>query len=187
MLTTAFALDTPAAVRYPRGTGPGVAVERELTPLPVGKGEIRRDSRRRAHRIAILAFGGMLHPVLGAAEEIDATVANMRFVKPIDEDLVAYLARTHEALVTVEENVVAGGAGSAVAEALADQGFAVPILHLGLPDEFVDHGDPGVLLAHCGLDAKGIAASITARFGVARTEAIPPVPAEIVKISTPAA
>ena len=185
MLTTAFMLDTPAAVRYPRGAGPGVAVERELKPLAVGKGEIRRDSRRRTHRMGILAFGSMLHPALAAAEEIDATVANMRFVKPIDTELITYLARTHEALVTVEENVVAGGAGSAVAEALAAEGFAVPILHLGLPDEFIDHGDPALLLAHCGLDAKGIAASITARFGALHGDAA--VAAIVVNIAKPAA
>ena len=185
MLTTAFMLDTPAAVRYPRGAGPGVAIERELKPLAVGKGEIRRDSRRRTHRVGILAFGSMLHPALAAAEEIDATVANMRFVKPIDTELITYLARTHEALVTVEENVVAGGAGSAVAEALAAEGFAVPILHLGLPDEFIDHGDPALLLTHCGLDAKGIAASITARFGVLHGDAA--VAAVVVNIAKPAA
>ena len=164
-----------------------MTVERELTSLVVGKGEIRRDARRRTHRIAILAFGSMLHPALAAAEEIDATVANMRFVKPIDAELVAYLARTHEALVTVEENVVAGGAGSAVAEALAAEGFALPVLHLGLPDEFIDHGDPAVLLEHVGLDAKGIVASITARFGAARNEAIPAAPAEVVENAKPAA
>ena len=185
MLTTAFMLDTPAAVRYPRGAGPGVAIERELKPLAVGKGEIRRDSRRRTHRVGILAFGSMLHPALAAAEEIDATVANMRFVKPIDTELITYLARTHEALVTVEENVVAGGAGSAVAEALAAAGFAVPILHLGLPDEFIDHGDPALLLTHCGLDAKGIAASITARFGALHGDAA--VAAVVVNIAKPAA
>ena len=183
MLTTAFMLDTPAAVRYPRGAGTGVAIERELNALPIGKGEIRRDSKR--HRIAILAFGSMLHPALAAAEEIDATVANMRFVKPIDLELIAYLARTHEALVTVEENVIAGGAGSAVAEALADQKFAVPILHLGLPDEFIDHGDPAIQLAHCGLDAKGIAASIVERFGARKNEAA--APAMVVNIAKPAA
>jgi 1-deoxy-D-xylulose-5-phosphate synthase len=182
MLTTAFMLDTPAAVRYPRGTGPGVAIDRALAALPVGKGEIRRDSRQ--HRIAILAFGSMLHPALAAAEEIDATVANMRFVKPLDTDLVSYLARTHEALVTVEENVVAGGAGSAVAEALAGGEFAVPILHLGLPDAFIDHGDPALLLAHCGLDAMGIAKAIVARFGARRGETPS---ATVVKIAKPAA
>jgi 1-deoxy-D-xylulose-5-phosphate synthase len=185
MLTTAFMLDTPAAVRYPRGAGPGVAVERELKPLAVGKGEIRRDSRRRTHRIGILAFGSMLYPALAAAEEVDATVANMRFVKPIDTELIAYLARTHEALITVEENVVAGGAGSAVGEVLAAEGFAVPVLHLGLPDEFIDHGDPALMLRHCGLDAKGIAASITARFGALHGDAA--VAAVVVNIAKPAA
>jgi 1-deoxy-D-xylulose-5-phosphate synthase len=149
----------------------------------MGKGEIRRDSKQ--HRIAILAFGSMLHPALAAAEEIDATVANMRFVKPLDNELVAYLARTHEALVTVEENVVAGGAGSAVAEALAAEGFSVPMLQLGLPDEFIDHGDPALLLSRCGLDAKGIAASIAARFGARRNETTPS--ATVVKIAKPAA
>ena len=109
MLYTAFTLDTPAAVRYPRGTGPGVAVRTEMRALPVGKGELRRETKRRAQRIAILAFGSMLHPALAAAEEIDATVANMRFVKPIDIDLIERLARTHDGLVTIEENVIAGG------------------------------------------------------------------------------
>jgi 1-deoxy-D-xylulose-5-phosphate synthase len=181
MLTTAFMLDTPAAVRYPRGAGPGVAIERELKALPVGKGEIRRDSKR--HRIAILAFGSVLHAALAAAEELDATVANMRFVKPLDSELAIYLARTHEAVVTVEENVVAGGAGSAVAEALSAAGFAVPMLHLGLPDEFVDHGDPAVVLAHCGLDAKGICAAVVQRFG-RKSDATP---ATVVNLAKPAA
>ena len=107
----------------------------------------------------------MLHPALEAAEQIDATVANMRFVKPLDIDLVEWLARAHDGLVTVEENVIAGGAGSAVAEALAERGIALPILHLGLPDNFIEHGDPGVLLQRCGLDATGIAAAIAGRFG----------------------
>ena len=165
MLFTAFTLDTPSAVRYPRGTGPGVPVQQEMRALPIGKGELRRESKRRTQRIAILAFGALLQPALAAAEEIDATVANMRFVKPIDIELIAWLAKHNDYLVTVEENVVAGGAGSAVAEALAERGIVIPMLHLGLPDKFVDHGDPAVLLAQCGLDAKGIAASITARFG----------------------
>src|SRR5437016_2285273 len=183
MLTTAFMLDTPAAVRYPRGAGSGVTIERELKGLPIGKGEIRRDSKR--HKIAILAFGSMLHPALAAAEEIDATVANMRFVKPLDVDLVTYLARTHEALVTVEENVVAGGAGSAVSEALAAAGLLVPILHLGLPDEFIDHGDPAMLLAHCGLDSKGIAGSVLRRFGSRKSDS--PAPPVVVNPAKPAA
>jgi 1-deoxy-D-xylulose-5-phosphate synthase len=172
MLYTAFTLDTPSAVRYPRGNGPGVAVQPDMRALPIGKGELRRESKRRTHRIAILAFGSMLHPALAAADEIDATVANMRFVKPIDAELIEWLAKSHESLVTVEENVIAGGAGSAVAEALAARGIAMPILHLGLPDEFIDHGDPALLLARCGLDAKGIAASIVERFGARPTELV---------------
>jgi 1-deoxy-D-xylulose-5-phosphate synthase len=165
MLYTAFTLDTPTAVRYPRGSGPGVAIEAEMRALAVGRGEIRREGKRRPHRVAILAFGSMLHPALAAAEEFDATVANMRFVKPLDAELILKLAREHDALVTVEENVVAGGAGSGVSELLAAEGIAVPMLHLGLPDRFVDHGDPAFLLAQVGLDAKGIAASIHAHFG----------------------
>jgi 1-deoxy-D-xylulose-5-phosphate synthase len=165
MLFTAATLGSPAAVRYPRGAGPGVPVEAIMRALPVGKAELRREGKRRNHRIAFLAFGPMLHPALAAAEEFDATVANMRFVKPLDHDLVLKLAREHDALVTVEENVIAGGAGSAVAEALARAGVATPILHLGLPDEFIDHGDPAMLLAHVGLDAKGIGAAVRERFG----------------------
>jgi len=170
LLYTAFTLDTPAAVRYPRGAGPGVAIEAAMTALPVGKGEVRRRTSRRTNRIAILAFGSMLQPALAAAEELDATVANMRFVKPLDVELVSKLAQGHDALVTIEENVVQGGAGSAVAEALAAEAIVIPILHLGLPDAFVDHGDPAQLLADCGLDARGIVASVNARFGQRRTD-----------------
>ena len=164
MLYTATTLNSPAAVRYPRGAGPGAAVDTAMRAIPVGKGEIRREGKRRTQRIAILTFGPMLQAALAAAEELDATVANMRFVKPLDVELAAKLAREHDALVTVEENVVAGGAGSAVAEALAAAGVAVPMLHLGLPDRIIDHGDPAFLLAHVGLDAKGIVASIQAHF-----------------------
>jgi 1-deoxy-D-xylulose-5-phosphate synthase len=164
LLTTAFQMNTPAAVRYPRGSGPGIPVDPALAALPIGKGELRRSAKRRTHRIAILAFGSLLYPALAAAEELDASVANMRFVKPLDAELVRALAHDHDALVTVEENVVAGGAGSAVAEFLAAERIALPILHLGLPDRFIDHGDPAFLLAHVGLDAKGIGASIHARF-----------------------
>jgi 1-deoxy-D-xylulose-5-phosphate synthase len=171
MLYTAFTLDTPSAVRYPRGSGPGTAIQNEMRALAVGKGELRRETKRRTQRIAILAFGSMLHPSLAAGEEIDAMVANMRFVKPIDIELIEWLAKANDYLVTVEENVVAGGAGSAVAEALAGLGIVVPILHLGLPDKFIDHGDPALLLSKCGLDAKGIAASIVARFGARLVEA----------------
>jgi 1-deoxy-D-xylulose-5-phosphate synthase len=164
MLYTGSVLGTPAAVRYPRGAGPGVPIETAMHALPVGKGEVRREAKQRANRIALLAFGPMLHPALAAAEELDATVANMRFVKPLDVELVLRLAREHDALVTIEEGVIAGGAGSAVAEALAAAGLVTPMLHLGLPDQFIDHGDPAFLLAHVGLDAKGIAASVKARF-----------------------
>jgi 1-deoxy-D-xylulose-5-phosphate synthase len=171
MLTTAFLLGTPAAVRYPRGTGPGVTAQAELAPIPAGKGEIRRASSRRTGRVAILAFGSMLRPALAAGDELDATVVNMRFVKPLDDALVAKLAREHDALVTVEENVVMGGAGSAVGESLAAAGIEVPLLHLGLPDAVVDHGDPVELLAACGLDEAGIVRAVRARFGERRADA----------------
>jgi 1-deoxy-D-xylulose-5-phosphate synthase len=170
MLYTAYLQDTPTAVRYPRGSGPGVAVAKQMTVLPIGKGEIRRTASRRTNRIAILAFGSLLKAALGAAEELDATVANMRFVKPLDVDLVSRLALEHDCLVTVEENVVTGGAGSAVAETLAEQGILIPLMQLGLPDTFIDHGDPAQLLAKWGLDARGIVASVNARFAPLRTD-----------------
>ncbi|HYD96394.1 MAG TPA: 1-deoxy-D-xylulose-5-phosphate synthase [Noviherbaspirillum sp.] len=160
MLTTAYQYQGPAAVRYPRGAGIGAEIGKELRAIPLGKGEVRREGKG----VAILAFGTMLAPALGAAEALNATVANMRFVKPLDVELVKQLAQSHDALVTVEEGCVMGGAGSAVAEALAEAGIVKPVLHLGLPDRFVDHGDAGQLLALCGLDAKGIAASIRKRF-----------------------
>jgi len=172
MLYTAFTLETPTAVRYPRGAGPGVAVENEMTVLPVGRGDVRRTSARRADRVAILSFGAVLRHALAAGEALDATVANMRFVKPLDAALVAKLAKDHDAFVTVEENVVMGGAGSAVAEALAAAGIEIPLLQLGLPDAFIDHGDPAELLADCGLDAAGIVAAVQARFGHRRPEVV---------------
>ena len=165
MLYTGFTLDGPVAVRYPRGSGPGVPVVAAMTALPVGRAEVRRESARRHHRIAILAFGSMLQPALTAGEALDATVVNMRFVKPLDVDLLVRLASQHSAFITVEENVVAGGAGSAVSEALIAAGTTVPILHLGLPDRFPDHGDPAEILRECGLDGDGIAAAIQRRFG----------------------
>jgi len=152
MLTTALGIDGPSAVRYPRGTGSGVEVERTLTPLPLGKGELRRQGRE----IALLAFGSMLAPSLAAGEALDASVANMRFVKPIDRDLVLRLAREHSLLVSVEENALIGGAGSEVARVLEEAGLATPLLRLGLPDEFIDQGDQAVLLAELGLDRDGI-------------------------------
>lgn len=161
MLHTAVSYEGPAAVRYPRGNGPGVATESAMTRLPIGKGEVRRHCGKGAgQRVAILAFGTMVAPSLAAAEIIDATVANMRFVKPLDEALVRQLAQTHDAIVTVEEGCLRGGAGSACLECLADAGLNVPVLRLGLPDEFVEHGDPAVLLNHFGLDADGIRASV---------------------------
>ena len=156
MLTTGFLLNGPASVRYPRGTGPGVAVDPALEPFSVGKAEIRREGKR----VALLAFGSMLAPALEAGEAFGATVVNMRFVKPLDEDLIRELARTHELLITVEENVVAGGAGSAVNEFLAAAGLATRIVNLGLPDLFIEHGDHRTQLARCGLDAAGIRRAI---------------------------
>jgi 1-deoxy-D-xylulose-5-phosphate synthase len=155
MLFTGFNLNGPAAVRYPRGAAIGETVK-EMTALPLGKAELRRKGKR----VAILAFGSMLKPALEAGEALDATVVNMRFVKPLDSELVKEMARTHELLVTVEEHQAAAGAGSAVCEALAKAKGKV--LLLGLPDRFVDHGDPGRLLASVGLDAEGIRKSITA-------------------------
>jgi 1-deoxy-D-xylulose-5-phosphate synthase len=155
MLTTAVSLNSPSAVRYPRGAAVGEA-RKELTTLPVGKGEVRRQGKG----VAILAFGAMLKPALEAAQALDATVANMRFVKPLDVELVKQLAETHHLIVTVEEHQVMGGAGSAVCEALASLKLNNQILMLGLPDRFIDHGDPARLLASVGLDAEGIAAAI---------------------------
>jgi 1-deoxy-D-xylulose-5-phosphate synthase len=161
LLTTAFRQEHPVAVRYPRGAGAGVAIEPALNVLPWGQGEVRR----KGERIAILAFGTMLYPALAAAENLNATVANMRFVKPLDVALVTELARSHDAIVTVEEGCLMGGAGSAVQEALAAARIEVPVLTLGLPDQFIEHGDPAKLLSLCGLDAAGIEQSILKRFG----------------------
>jgi len=165
MLYTALQQPNPTAVRYPRGAGTGVATVKQMVALPVGRGEIRRQSSApKGSRIAILAFGTMVAPALAAAEALDATVANMRFVKPIDADLIRELAQTHDAIVTVEEGCVMGGAGSACVESLLANGVVRPVLQLGLPDSFIDHGDPAKLLAECGLDGAGIERSIRARF-----------------------
>jgi len=160
LLSTAFAQEHPVAVRYPRGSGAGVAVPASLDGLPFGKGEIRVQG----NGIAILAFGTLLSPALEAAKAFGATVVNMRWVKPLDVDLLLQVARGHQALVTVEEGAVMGGAGSAVTEALHAAGVQVPVLQLGLRDEFIEHGDPAKLLALQGLDAAGIEASIAHRF-----------------------
>ncbi|KER73828.1 MULTISPECIES: 1-deoxy-D-xylulose-5-phosphate synthase [Burkholderia] len=165
MLHTALQQPNPTAVRYPRGAGTGVATVKEFTEIPLGKGEVRRQtSQPEGKRVAILAFGTMVAPSLAAAEELDATVANMRFVKPVDAALVRELAETHDYLVTVEEGCVMGGAGSACVEALMESGVIRPVLQLGLPDLFIDHGDPAKLLSQCGLDGAGIAKSIRERF-----------------------
>ena len=164
MLYTAFRLEQPASVRYPRGAGPGVAPRTEMQALELGKGEVRRSGKR----VAILAFGSVLAAALEAGEAIDATVANMRFAKPLDEALAVEMAKTHELVVTVEEHAVLGGAGSAVAESLAAHGIAAPVLHLGLPDRFVDHGDAHQLLAMVGLDRDGILKSVRERLGAGR-------------------
>jgi 1-deoxy-D-xylulose-5-phosphate synthase len=160
MLTTAYQYPGPAAVRYPRGAGIGAAVSKELAPIEFGKGEIRR----KGQKIAILAFGSMVAPSVAAAEQLDATVANMRFIKPLDVELLKQLAREHDCLVTVEEGSIMGGAGAAVAEALAAEGIVKPLLMLGLPDKFIDHGDTALLLKSAGLDAGGIVTSIQKRF-----------------------
>ena len=169
MLFTAFSLNSPSAVRYPRGSGPGVAIEPTMRAVPVGKGEIRRDGRR----IALLAFGSMLKPALDAAEELNATVANMRFVKPLDDELVMKLALSHDLLVTIEENTIQGGAGSAVVESLLKQNVTTNVMQLGLPDCFIDHGDPAAMLVECGLDKAGIVTSVTERFKLLNSFAAP--------------
>jgi 1-deoxy-D-xylulose-5-phosphate synthase len=158
MLYTAFQLDSPAAVRYPRGSGPGVAPQKDMEALAVGKAQMRR----RGKRIALLAFGTLLAPALQAGEELDATVVNMRFVKPLDGEMVGELAQSHELLVTIEENTVIGGAGAEVARCLEERGFVKRLLRLGLPDRFVDHGDQAQLLAQVGLDQAGIVARVKA-------------------------
>ncbi len=160
MLSTGFTHPGPAAVRYPRGGGAGVAVSRDLATLPIGKAEVRR----RGHGIALLAFGAMLAPCTKVAEALDASLVNMRFIKPLDEALLRELAQTHGALVTVEDNAIMGGAGSAVAECLLAAGIDVPLLQLGLSDVFLEHASREELLAHEGLDAAGIEAAVRRRF-----------------------
>ena len=168
-LYTAFMQNHPVAVRYPRGSGAGEALQAEMVALPFGRGEVRRQTSKTAaqpgRRIAILAFGTLLYPALQAAERLDASVANMRYVKPLDVALVTELARSHDALVTVEDGSAMGGAGSAVLEALAEARIDTPVLLLGLPDQFIEHGDPATLMSMCGLDAAGIEQSIQRRFG----------------------
>ena len=156
MLYTAFQMDSPSAVRYPRGAGIGVTPIKEMKALKIGLGEICR----KGEKIAILAFGSMLKPSLEAAEELNATVANMRFVKPLDDDLILSLAENHDLLVTIEENTIMGGAGSAVLESLESKGISTSVLQLGLPDTFIDQGDPVQMLVDCGRDKIGIIKAI---------------------------
>jgi 1-deoxy-D-xylulose-5-phosphate synthase len=166
MLTTAYQLDGPSAVRYPRGSGTGAPIDKTLLGLPLGKGEIRR----RGAEVALLAFGSMLTPALEAAAELNATVANMRFVKPIDRELILALAAEHSLLVSVEENALIGGAGSEVARVLEEVAGTTRLLRLGIPDRFIDHGDQALLLAEIGLDRDGIVAAVRARQGCSAGE-----------------
>ncbi|MGB9495832.1 MAG: 1-deoxy-D-xylulose-5-phosphate synthase [Azonexus sp.] len=159
MLSTAYALDGPSMVRYPRGGGTGSVPATSLDTLPLGKGEIRRHSKG----IALLAFGSLLTPALAAGDELDATVVNMRFVKPIDAELIVELAGNHSLLVSIEESAVIGGAGSEIERVLGERGIKVPLLRLGLPDRFIDHGEQGQLLAELGLDSDGIVRTVRAR------------------------
>jgi 1-deoxy-D-xylulose-5-phosphate synthase len=157
MLYTATTLPGPSAVRYPRGTGPGVPLVEEMTALPVGRAQVRREGRS---GLAILVFGTLLDSALKIGERLDATVVNMRFIKPLDEDMVISVAERHRAIVTIEENATIGGAGSAVGELLASEGLLIPLLHLGIPDRFIEHGSRDSCLVAAGLDAAGLAASI---------------------------
>ena len=167
LLTTAFHQPHPSAVRYPRGAGVGTIPSKELRTVPLGKGEVRRQSSAPAgQRIAILAFGTLLYPALEVAEQINASVANMRFVKPLDLELLKSLAQDHDYFVTIEDGAIQGGAGSACLEALSAMGINKPLLQLGLPDVFVEHGDYKLLMSQCGLDVAGIAKAISLRFPV---------------------
>jgi len=159
MLYTGHCHEGPAAVRYPRGSGPGKPVSAEMVALPIGKGVVRREGSQ----VAILAFGSMLTPALAAADKLNATVVDMRFVKPLDETLIAQMAERHRMLITIEENSIHGGAGSGVNEFLAQSSLTIPILNLGIPDHFVAHGKQEMMLAGCGLDEEGITASICQR------------------------
>ena len=169
MLYTGYTHDGPSAIRYPRGRGPGVTVQKIMQQLPIGKADIMRNGQN----IAILAFGSMLSPAMAAGDKLDATVVNMRFIKPLDEAMVLKMARRHDLIVTIEENVIAGGAGSAINELLASMTSAPTILNLGLPDKFVGHGDHGVLLSDCGLDETGIVSSIEQIQSTNSTQALP--------------
>jgi 1-deoxy-D-xylulose-5-phosphate synthase len=165
LLTTAYRQPHPSAVRYPRGSGAGIKPSAELRSVPLGKGEVRRESTAAAgKRLAILAFGTLLYPALDVGELLNATVVNMRFVKPLDVDLLKAVATSHDYLVTIEDGAIMGGAGSACLEALIQLNINKPVLQLGLKDEFIEHGDYNLLMSRCGLDVDGIKTSITTRF-----------------------
>jgi 1-deoxy-D-xylulose-5-phosphate synthase len=172
MLYTGHCFNGPAAVRYPRGTGPGVAVQKIMQALPIGEGEIRREG---GHRIALLAFGTLVAPAEAIGEELDASVVNMRFIKPLDEQLIVRMAAEHDLLVTLEENAVAGGAGEAIASVLHEHDIQRPVLHLGLPDRFLEHGSREQLLAEAGLDEVGIRRQINAFIKAHTMEKVRPV------------
>ena len=175
LLSTAHAQDHTVAVRYPRGSGAGVAMVTGLPTLPFGKGELRRQGKG----VALLVFGTLLYPALQAAETLNATVVNMRWAKPLDVELLLQVAATHEALVTLEEGAIMGGAGSAVMEALQEAQVVMPVMRLGVPDVFTDHGDPQKILASLGLDASGIQAAIQTRFNHLLGADVSPVPANL--------
>jgi 1-deoxy-D-xylulose-5-phosphate synthase len=157
MLFTGTTLSGPSAIRYPRGTGPGVPAAAEMSAIPVGRAQLRREGRS---GLAILAFGALFDSARRIAERLDATLVNMRFIKPIDQDLIIDVASRHRAFVTIEENAVMGGAGSAVSEVLASHGVSLPVLHLGIPDRFIEHGSRDTCLAAAGLHLTGLTASV---------------------------
>ena len=169
MLYTATTLSSPSAVRYPRGTGPGVPVVAEMTALPVGRAQLRREGRV---GLAILAFGALVETARKIAERLDATLVNMRFVKPLDQELILQIAARHRAIVTIEENTILGGAGSGVSEILAANGVLLPVLHLGIPDRFIEHGSRDTCLAAAGLDLAGLTAERRELVGTAGPGAV---------------
>jgi 1-deoxy-D-xylulose-5-phosphate synthase len=157
MLYTGTTLNAPSVIRYPRGTGPGTAVAAEMTALPVGKAQLRREGRS---GLAILAFGALVDSAQKIAERLDATLVNMRFVKPLDEAMVIAVAERHQALITIEENAVMGGAGAGVGELLAERGLQLPLHHIGIPDLFIEHGSRDTCLASARLDLVGLTANV---------------------------
>lgn len=166
LLTTGYAYSGPAAVRYPRGKGPGVVIDPAMEAVEIGKGVLRRKGRT----VAILAFGSMVQTAMEAAEQIDATVADMRFVKPLDEELIGDLATSHQLVVSIEENTVLGGAGSAINEYLLYANYSIPVLNLGLPDRFLDHGKIADMLAEVGLDASGVVQAIKQKLAACKIQ-----------------